>query len=202
MRKRRRHAGSWDQGLALQDLLSNALAAIILLTLIAAAITGTGREFIRSNESGGTSPMPVEIEKWTRPPERDDAPPDTLKVEVAIRMARAVEGALLDIEGERVPERPASSWFRGGRNHDYALLLPIAEGAGWVLRLDRAEEVEELVLSVHAGANLVREARRRRDFPSCPQGAALLVICVGEGMIVRTELPSGCNVPRRCEALR
>lgn len=202
MRRRRKHAASWDQGLALQDLLSNALAAVILLTLIAAAITGTGREFIRSAESGGIAPQSVEIAEWTRPPERDDAPPDTLRVEIAMRMARAVEGALVDVEGERAPERPASRWFHGGRNHDYALLLPVSEGTGWVLRLERAEEVEELALTVHAGPSLVREAQLRRAFPSCPGGAALLVICVGEGMIVRTELPSGCAVPRRCEALR
>lgn len=188
--------------MSLQDLLSNALAAIILLTLIAAAITGTGREFIRSNENRGASPQPVDIEEWTKPPERDDVPPDTLRVEVALRLTQAVEASLLGIEGEGVPDRPTSSWFRGGRNHDYALLLPMTEGAGWLLRLERSAEIEDLRLTVHSGPNLVREARRARDFPTCPGGIALLAICVGEGMIVRTELPAGCALPRPCEALR
>jgi len=199
--RRRRSDSSHNQGLGLQDLLSNALGAVIVLTLIAAAITGTGRTFLRTPERVRQTPEEADIVEW-RPPEPipEERPSDTVLVEIDLALDAPEEQPLLRAESASGTERHPSRLFSPGARQAYALLLPMEDGASWSIGLSAPERVTRMALRVHAGASLLRESDWSRPVPSCPGATTVLSLCrPGADAPIRTSLVMSCERPRRCE---
>jgi len=199
--RRRRSKESQEGNLSLQDLLSNALGAVIVLTLIAAAITGTGRSFLRTPETVRQTPEDSDLVEW-RPPEPvpEDRRQQTLLVEIDLALDAPVEESLLTAHAEPAPETPHSQLFSGGERHAYVLLLPLAENALWSLGLRDAERIERMALRVHDGASLVRESDWSQPVPQCPGATTVLALChTSRDAPVRTTLTMSCGRPQRCE---
>lgn len=199
--RRRRIQSEQNGNLSLQDLLSNALGAVIVLTLIAAAITGTGRAFLRTPEPIPQTPEEADLVEW-RPPEPvpEEQPTDTLMVEVELALDGAVDEPLLTAFADPDPEEPASELYSGGERHAYVLLLPLTEGAVWSLGLRQAGRVERMALRVHDGASLLRETDWSEPIPQCPGATTVLTLCrTAEGAPVRSSLTMSCSRPQRCE---
>jgi len=200
-RRRRRAGEGGDSRMGLQDLLSNALGAVIVLTLIAAAITGTGREFLRSPPQEERTVQDADVVDW-RPPEDPPEPtsPDTLLVEIALGLDGPLERPLLTAAAAPAPERnPSRLVSATGRRQAYVLLLPIEDDTVWSVGLEEAGRVARMRLRVQAGSVLLRETDWTQPIPQCPEATTVLSLCGAGGETpARTALSMTCGQPSDC----
>jgi len=187
--------------MGLQDLLSNALGAVIVLTLIAAAITGTGREFVRSPPQEEPTERSADLVEW-HPPEEPPEPdaPETVLVEIALALETPAEEALVTAQAAPSPQRRASRLYApSGRRQGAVLLLPLEEDTVWQVGLKQAGRVTRMRLRVQSGARLLRETDWTQAIPQCPSATAVLSVCAGGGDgPAQTAMAMTCGQPQDC----
>jgi hypothetical protein len=161
-----------DGGIFLQDLLSNALVAVTVLTMVAMAMSGSGMGLLASRTGEDT----IRSVRGQRPPAGHPAGRyERLIVQVAPEKRPGQPGdPLLAIQ----PQGPGVHALRTTTetaDHLFVIDLPDREGGRWAIHVEQPEAIGALNWRVLADAEILFEGRQEPS--GARSGSLVLTLC-------------------------
>ena len=188
---------SGDASLSFQDLLSNALAAVIVLTIIAMAISGTGREFFRPPEDdvqpGAHLPQ---LRAWIPPDPAEEREIRHVWVQVTVDSTEMV--GRLSYDSINSEERRADYYVGGHNDTEHTMLIPLERGARWRVGIAPRTGVERLRVSVVAEEILLIDAAVVGRGALCSSPVTFLAVCADDEGSVSAQAISRCGETPVC----
>ena len=196
----RRREEEADTSLSLQDLLSNALAAIIVLTMIAMAITGTGKEFFKPPESD-TDPGSdrARLLIWTPPEPYEQKETEWVLVQVTVDGTGEIPPLEAKSRGPaaELPHEFSGQQASGVGGAEQLLVLPVKAGVTWSVSLEETLGLQRLRMRVQAEQRLLRDAVLLDSNELCG-GRPFLQVCTDKDGTISAVVRERCGQALRC----
>jgi len=193
-----------DHGVFLQDLLSNALAAVIVLTLITLAVSRAVGEHaevrLREREQARVRPVRGFRMDQARVDRYDDA---LSAVILQVEVQGSGEGPELLIVGINAPQGidEAIHWRGGIEGRDHVFMIPVSPDDGglrsWEIRLNRVIGPATLRWRVVADEVVLLEGGQDVEPQGGEPSQSVLAVCLGVAGEVSV-VPAGWNAPTSC----